>query len=41
MILLEEFVNMLFDLCYLLCLFLELRFFICHSASCMTNFVPK
>jgi len=41
MIPLGEIWHVLFELCFFLCLFLELRFFICHSASCMVDFVPK
>jgi len=41
MIPLGEFLHVLFEFCCFLCQFLELRFFICHSASSMQDFVPK
>ena len=41
MIPLGEFLHVLFEFCYFLCWFVELRFFICHSVSCMPDFVAK
>jgi len=41
MIPLAEFLHVLFEFCSFLSLFLELMFFICPSASCIQDFVPK
>jgi len=38
---LGENLQVLFLFSYFLCNFLELRLFVCHSASCMQDFVPK